>query len=112
MPRNKTVIDSSSHMLILSLAPSDVPRRYYQRGYRVAAYASAGEALQSLRDQDVGSPPDLIITDVNMPGINGFRFLEALRSGGRPERSIPVVFLTARGLTMDRIEASDIQVKS
>ncbi|CAM9705570.1 unnamed protein product, partial [Ascophyllum nodosum] len=74
-----------------------------QRGYSVAAHASAGEALESLsRDQNVS--PDLIITDVNMPEMNGFRFLEALRAGGRRERSIPVVFLTARGMTTDRIE--------
>ena len=80
-----------------------------QRGYSVAAHASAGEALESLsRDQNVS--PDLIITDVNMPEMNGFRFLEALRAGGRRERSIPVVFLTARGMTTDRIEARFILV--
>ena len=40
------------------------------------------------------SPPDLIITDVNMPHLDGFEFIEALRSDKTlPE--IPVIFLTS-----------------
>lgn len=40
------------------------------------------------------SPPDLIITDVNMPHLDGFEFIEALRADKTlPE--IPVIFLTS-----------------
>ena len=39
-------------------------------------------------------PPDLIISDVNMPHLDGFEFIEALRSDKTlPE--IPVIFLTS-----------------
>ena len=39
-------------------------------------------------------PPDLIITDVNMPHLDGFEFIEALRADKTlPE--IPVIFLTS-----------------
>src|SRR5260221_2290909 len=40
------------------------------------------------------SPPDLIISDVNMPHLDGFEFIEALKADkSLPE--IPVIFLTS-----------------
>src|SRR6195256_2618163 len=39
------------------------------------------------------SPPDLIITDVNMPHMDGFEFIAALKSDKSLPR-IPVIFLT------------------
>ena len=39
-------------------------------------------------------PPDLIITDVNMPHMDGFEFVEALRADSALPR-IPVIFLTS-----------------
>jgi|SRR5438105_7416159 len=38
--------------------------------------------------------PDLIISDVNMPHLDGFQFIRALRSDSAL-RSIPVIFLTS-----------------
>lgn len=40
------------------------------------------------------SPPDLIITDVNMPHLDGFEFIAALRSD-KTLPKIPVIFLTS-----------------
>jgi CheY-like chemotaxis protein len=40
------------------------------------------------------SPPDLIITDVHMPHMDGFEFIEALRSD-KTLPNIPVIFLTS-----------------
>ena len=40
------------------------------------------------------SPPDLIITDVNMPHMDGFEFIAALK-GDKSIPDIPVVFLTS-----------------
>ena len=40
------------------------------------------------------SPPDLIITDVNMPHLDGFTFVEALRADATVP-DIPVIFLTS-----------------
>lgn len=40
------------------------------------------------------SPPDLIITDVNMPHMDGFEFIAALKSD-KTVPDIPVIFLTS-----------------
>ncbi|MDJ0582017.1 response regulator transcription factor [Crocosphaera sp.] len=47
--------------------------------------------------------PDVIVSDIMMPEIDGYQFLEQLRDDPRFE-SIPVIFLTARGMTSDRIK--------
>ncbi len=47
--------------------------------------------------------PDLIITDIMMPQVDGYEFLRQLRED--PQfKTLPVVFLTARGMTSDRIQ--------
>lgn len=47
--------------------------------------------------------PDLVISDVMMPKVSGFEFLGQLREDAR-FKTVPVVFLTARGMTSDRIQ--------
>jgi DNA-binding response OmpR family regulator len=39
-------------------------------------------------------PPDLIISDINMPHLDGFEFIEALRAD-KTVPNIPVIFLTS-----------------
>ena len=77
----------------------------------VQAYLEDDEALQvqvasnandawNLIQQE---PPDLVISDIMMPQVDGYQFLERLREDVR-FKSLPVVFLTARGMTTDRIQ--------
>lgn len=40
------------------------------------------------------SPFDLIITDINMPVMNGFEFSEKVRSGDSPAADIPIIVLS------------------
>lgn len=47
--------------------------------------------------------PDLIISDIMMPKVSGYEFLEQLRADPR-FKALPVIFLTARGMTGDRIQ--------
>ncbi|BAZ45187.1 two component transcriptional regulator, LuxR family protein [Chondrocystis sp. NIES-4102] len=68
-------------------------------GWTVTVASNAEEALQTIEAQI----PDLIISDIMMPQVNGYQFLHKLREDPR-YRSIPVVFLTARGMTSDRIQ--------
>src|SRR5947209_5144793 len=69
-----------------------------KRGYAIAT-ASDGEEGLMRADQ---LRPDLIITDVMMPKLDGWALVRALRS--RPELAlVPVIFLTALGGEEDRI---------
>ncbi|HBR00115.1 MAG: response regulator transcription factor [Roseofilum sp. SBFL] len=47
--------------------------------------------------------PDLVISDIMMPQVDGYQFLQQLREDDR-FKSMPVVFLTAKGMTSDRIQ--------
>jgi len=66
------------------------------QGWEVDEAADGREALDRLADR----PPELILLDLLMPGVDGFEFLAALR---RQEegRSVPVVVFTAKDLTAD-----------
>ncbi len=67
-------------------------------GWRVTEAANAREGWQHLER----SRPDLIVSDIMMPQVNGLEFLKQIRSDER-FAAIPTVFLTARGMTGDRI---------
>jgi len=59
-------------------------------GYRVIPAANGETALAAARRE----PPDLVISDVNMPGLDGFGLCRGIRS--MPGRELcPFVFLTA-----------------
>lgn len=60
-----------------------------QSGYRVVQAADGVEGLELLQ----GEQPDAIITDINMPRLDGFGFIEAVRSDHR-FRSTPILVLT------------------
>lgn len=47
--------------------------------------------------------PDLVITDIMMPQVDGYQFLKQVREDPRFS-ALPVVFLTAKGMTGDRIQ--------
>jgi CheY-like chemotaxis protein len=62
--------------------------------------SAAGYEVQVAEDgiaagyQVLKSPPDLIITDVNMPNMDGFEFVAALKAD-KSLPPIPVIFLTS-----------------
>jgi DNA-binding NarL/FixJ family response regulator len=47
--------------------------------------------------------PELVISDIMMPQVDGYQFLKQMREDPRFAK-LPVVFLTARGMTKDRIQ--------
>ncbi|EME28473.1 [pt] two-component system, NarL family, response regulator [Galdieria sulphuraria] len=55
--------------------------------------------------------PDLIIADIILPGINGYEFLKKIRKDIR-FKLIPVILLSAKGMTEDRIKAYNIGCNS
>ncbi|HQZ66185.1 MAG TPA: response regulator [Planctomycetaceae bacterium] len=59
-------------------------------GYRAVMTGNGKEALESIRN----SPPDVIITDLDMPEMNGLELVEAVHSDFP---NIPVILVTAVG---------------
>lgn len=68
-------------------------------GYQVDA-ALDGEAALA---QAHATPPDVIVLDVMMPGLNGFEVAQRLRV--QPDTAtIPIIMLTARAVLPDQVE--------
>jgi len=65
--------------------------------YRVRVANSGERALRAVR---ADPPPDLILLDVMMPGLDGYEVLRQLRADPAT-RDIPVIFVTAMGATED-----------
>ncbi len=65
-------------------------------GYDVMTAASAKSALKVMQQQ----VPDLVISDIMMPGMDGYAFYEAVRDNPA-WTPIPFIFLTARGQPTD-----------
>ena len=78
-----------------------------QRGYQVISVGSAREALTQF-SQDV---PDIIVSDVSMPEMDGFEFCRQLRS--QPSgKLIPFIFLSAKNELNDRVQGHTIGADS
>ena len=65
------------------------------QGFRVDVIGDGETALEKISTK----PPELVILDVMLPGMNGFEVLEQLRN----THDLPVIMLTARGEESDRI---------
>jgi PAS domain S-box-containing protein len=77
----------------------DYVERLLQGTWEVLRASNGRQALQIA----VGESPDLIISDVMMPEMDGFELLKALRAN-RKTRSTPVIMLSARAGEESRIE--------
>jgi PAS domain S-box-containing protein len=74
-------------------------------GARVTAFGSAREALDMLRD-DTGARPDILISDLAMPGEDGISLIRKLREWEQTHGgALPAIALTAFGRAEDRIRA-------
>jgi len=68
-------------------------------GYQVEGVLDGRAALERARQ----APPDLILLDVMMPGIDGYEVARQLRAEAATA-AIPIVMLTARALIADQVE--------
>jgi DNA-binding response OmpR family regulator len=66
-----------------------------QAGYQVHTAANAEDAISFVRT----SPPDLVILDIGLPGMDG---LDALRQI-KAQHNLPVIFLTGRRRELDEV---------
>jgi len=68
-------------------------------GYAVDLAADGPIALAAARDQ----PPDLVVLDVMLPGLDGIEVCRRLRAGS----DLPILMLTARDAVSDRVAGLD-----
>ena len=88
LPQNVLVIDDDTMLL-------DVIKEMLERnGMNCTTCATSKEVVKAMRGKDY----DLLLSDIQMPGTNGFDLLTLLRNSNiGNSRSIPVVAMTARG---------------
>ncbi len=93
---------NGAHILVVDDDP-DLLRLLSMRlsgaGYRVTATASAEEALVKLAMER----PQLVLSDVQLPGKDGLALFDAIRV---QHPSLPVILLTAHGTIPDAVEAT------
>lgn len=73
-------------------------------GYRVTAVASADEALEL---HERGAEFDAIVSDIEMPGMNGFDFVEQLRAESR-WRDRPIIAMSSHTTQADLERGRDV----
>jgi signal transduction histidine kinase/DNA-binding response OmpR family regulator len=104
--RSKSVVDPAPGGKILFADDNADMRDYVQRllaGLYDVEMATDGEsALRAARERT----PDLILTDIMMPGMDGLELLRALRADCRMSQ-IPVILLSARAGEESKVEGLD-----
>ena len=81
-----TVDDSPSMRMLLKAALTDL-------GYKVLEAEDGVQALERLGATTAATEPDLLITDINMPRLDGFGLIEKVREQDR-HRNLPILVLT------------------
>ncbi|MBB3692314.1 response regulator [Sphingomonas sp. BK580] len=93
-----TVDDSPSMRMLLRAALTDL-------GYNVVEAEDGVHALETLHNFEPEEEPDLLITDINMPRMDGFGLIEQVRADGR--RTLPILVLTTESSDEKKQRARD-----
>lgn len=88
------VVDDEAHVV------QSITMNLELEGFQVIGATSGWEALEKVYAES----PDLVILDVMMPGMDGFETLTRIRRVS----SVPVIFLSVKGETLDRIRGLDL----
>ncbi|MCW2370595.1 response regulator [Sphingobium sp. B11D3D] len=97
MPKVLTVDDSRSMRALLRMTLTG-------GGYEVIEAEDGQAALDWLEANEA----DLVITDINMPRLDGFGFIETLRAQGRRHVDRPVLVLTTEYSEEKRARAREV----
>jgi signal transduction histidine kinase len=92
------VVEDDTHLL------SGIRDILELESYRVLTAQNGQDGLTVL-NSDPENPPDVIVSDIMMPHMDGFQFLEAVRKQDK-WINVPFIFLTAKGERTDRNKGS------
>lgn len=73
------------------------------QGYKVRPVTNGQQALQAA----AAAMPDLVLLDINMPGMTGYEVCQQLKSHAET-RDVPVIFMSARDEVLDKIRAFEV----
>ena len=79
-------------------------KRLEHEGYQVCSFGNAHEAIKAIRIQK----PDLVISDIKMPGLNGIEVCDLLGSNAYT-RHIPIILMTGFFEKQAHIESLNIK---
>ncbi len=96
-PKTVLIIDDSQAILDL------IPARLEPLGVRTITANSGSEGLQAVREHE----PDLVLLDVNMPGMSGFEVCQALKNDPATHDT-PIIFLTGSDELLDKVKGFDL----
>jgi len=71
-----------------------------EQGYEIREAINGTLALKSAQ----ASPPDLILLDINMPGLNGYEVCQRLKAD-QTTNHVPVIFISAQDEAWDKVKA-------
>lgn len=97
------IVDDSSVMRKI------VERSLRQAGLELAEVLEAGNGVEGLAEAQKGNL-DLILSDINMPSMDGIEFLRNL-AGVEVAKGVPVVMITTEGSEARVVEALSIGAK-
>lgn len=69
-------------------------------GYSVVEATNGLEALRRIEDEH----PDLVLLDLIMPGMDGYKVLSTIRHGAEDVRHTPIILLTSRDKLLDKVK--------
>lgn len=94
LPQRILVVDDDAKIA------SFLRRSLVLEGYEVSVANSGADGLRIIAEQ----PPDLMILDIMMPGVDGIEVCRRVRAAGE---TLPILMLTARDSTADRVRGLD-----